>query len=214
MALQIFKQLKVTSVLLTALISLSACEMKNGWELPEFTPLHEKERSDWTELKRVNYAAADVMYQRAKPQLYRFHKVELIELNNVGEPIAEGPAPITWLVPQQIGNRLAQLGLKVDQPNKTPMNSAHMRSEGTFPLQLVPTGAVKPVQTKRSRGHIYVEGEYVYLEDEILVSLRLVDGTRNTILSSIEYDLDVDADMFALINPAAKDRMFSSGWMY
>ena len=199
---------------LCAVTSLAACEMKKGWDFPEFTPLNQKERSDWTELKRANYAAADVMYQRAKPQLQRFHKVELIALNNVGESIAEGPAPIMWLVPQQIGDRLAQLGLKVEQPNKAPMNSAHMLSQGTLPLQLAPTGAVKPVQTKRSYGHIYVEGEYAYLEDEILVSLRLVDGTKNTILSSIEYDLDVDADMFALINPAAKDRMFSSGWMY
>ncbi len=188
--------------------------MKEGINLPKFTALHHNDRSDWTELKRANYAAADVMYQRAEQHLHRFHKVELIALNNVGEPIGEGPAPIMWLVPQQIGDRLAILGLSVEQPNKAPQNSSHMRANGTLPLQLAPTGAVKPYTQKRSNGHIYVEGEYAYLDDEILVSLRLVDGTRNTILSSVEYDLDVDADMFTLINPAAKDRMFSSGWMY
>ena len=207
------------ALLTLPMVLLSGCATKEGWEgwelpdLPKFTPLGSQERADWTSIRRANYAAADVLYQRAEQYLDRFHKVELVKLNNLGEPLAEGTAPIAWLVPQQVGSRLAHLGLNVDQPKKAPLNSADKRADGTLPLQLVKTEAVKS-QPKRKPGHLYVEGDYIYLEDELLVSLRLVSGRTNNILSSIEYDQDVDANMFALINPAAQDKMFSAGWMY
>ncbi len=197
-----------------AVLVLGGCEMKQGWNLPEFTSLGTKERADWTHIRRANYAAADVLFQRAGKKLDRFHRVELIRLNNLGEPLAEGVAPIEWLVPQQVGNRLAILGLKVDQPKKAPMNAADKRADGTLPMQLFDQGYVKPVVTKREYGHLYVEGDYAYLEDELLVSLQLVDGTKNLILSSVEYDMKVDPNLFMLLNPMENDRLFDSGWMY
>lgn len=193
-------------------LTMTACFNKE-WKLPEFTSLQSTDREDWTFLRRANYAAADVLYQGAKSKLGKFHRVELIKLNNLGEPIAAGTAPIAWLVPQQVGNRLAQLGLPVEQIEKAPMHAADKRADGTLPLQLTEKYSGTKYLQKREAGHLYVEGDYAYMQDEILVALRLIDGRTNMVLSNIEYDLDVDANMFVLIDPTKGDRMFSTGWM-
>ncbi len=199
-------------VLMGMVFLLGGC-LNKEWKLPEFTSLQSTDRTDWTHLRRANYAAADVLYQGSKPKLNKFHRVELIKLNNLGEPIAEGTAPIAWLVPQQVGNRLAQLGLPVEQIQKAPLNAADKRADGTLPLQLTEKYSGTKYSTKREAGHLYVEGDYAYMQDEILIALRLIDGRTNMILSSIEYDLDVDANMFVLLDPAKGDRIFSTGWM-
>lgn len=184
-------------------------------EFPQFTSLTGgDERKDWTELRRANYAAADVLFQRAQGRLNPQNKVQLVQLVNLGEPLGNGTPALMWLVPQQVGNRLAQLGLNVQQPDKAPLNSADKRATGALPLQLVNNASVLPAGQVRKPGMVYLEGDYAYMDDELLISLRLIDGRDNRILSTAEYDLAVDADVLTLIDPASSDRIFGTGWMH
>lgn len=176
-------------------------------------------KADWTPLKQQNYAAADDLFQKAQKRLNRTTPVKLIRLNNIGGPIGDGlggEPPISWIIPQQIGGRFAEVGLAVTQPSAIappPGQSPH-RVNGTMPLQLLPNGSVGNPPAIREAGRFYLEGDYAYLRDDLLVSLRLIDGRTNQILATSDYNVDVTADIYALLDAKTSGGgIFGSGWM-
>jgi hypothetical protein len=195
-------------------VFMMACTPTISSKLPKLTALTgEKEQADFSAMQRANFAAADKLFQEASSRMDPSYRVQLVQLNNLGEPLAEGTPAIAWLVPQQVGQRLARLGLKVQQPQKAP-SAAEQKASGALPLQLTNKGHVMTAQSSpRQAGQVYVEGDYAYMNDEIFVSLRLVGGRTNNILSSADYTMPVNADLYSLIDPRATDRIFGSAWM-
>ena len=186
------------------------------FSLPKLTSLNlnHEERRQYIELQRKNNAAADLLAQRAANRMDQSYRFEMVKLVNLGEPLYEGTPAIEWLIPQQVGARLSQLGYSVKQPMHAPTSGSSAKTAGTLPMQLTNTAKVSPhSHPHRHAGWVYIEGEYAYLNDELLVILRLVGGRTNTILSSVSYDMDVDADLYQLLDPRATDRIFGSAWM-
>ena len=172
------------------------------------------EKTDWTDLRRTNHAAADQLFQSAQSQttLNASRKIHLVQLNNLGTPPESGIAPISWVIPQQIGNRLAALGLNVLQPRVPPTTFSSQTDN--IPLHMTQAASIETPYQDRVAGDLYLEGDYIYMRDSVLVSLRLVDGRENTLLSTMEYSLPVNADTYALLDARnEKARMFDDSWM-
>ena len=171
-----------------------------------------EEQTDWTDLRRTNHAAADQLFQQAQNSVYSTQKIHLVQLNNLGTPPSSGVSPISWVIPQQIGNRFTSLGLKVVQP-RTPSTTFSSHNQN-IAKHLTQAARVETSHSQRIPSDLYLEGDYIYMSDSILVSLRLVEGQENTLLSSIDYSIDVNADTYFLLDAESDDsRIFHDKWM-
>lgn len=161
-------------------------------------------------LRLLNATAADTLFYDAGNVLNTGSRIALVRLTNLGEPFDEdrpsAVAPLALIVPQQVGNRFAQLGLAVAQPEPTapqPGMSLRLANPADTVIDAGP----------RAAGQTYLEGDYIHLRDQVYVTLRLVDGRDNRLLSSTEYVFELTSDLFPLLDPSEAGGMFGTRWM-
>lgn len=135
-------------------------------------------------LAEKNYAAADYLMQAGANFIKKSDDVKAVALQNVAEP--QLSTRIGRIIAQQTGERLMQLGYRVD------LTDVSANVENDFPY------AAAPVDRQPD---FVLSGTYLNAKSKVDVKLRLVNARTGAVVALFDYGLPMSHEVQRLTKP-------------
>ncbi len=175
--------IKMTALILFVGLSLQACGA---------TPILHAAKNKastmlWGEdvnLIERNYAAADYIIQQAKSYIGQYELIQVQHLTSLDHPKLR--SDFDSIVPLQVGERLMQLGYRVDLSDVSQSaDASYHANQG------------------QSADH-YLTGTYAKLSPGLQLNLRIVNRRTGNVIGSFSYQLPFNSDIEKLAEPKAQ----------
>ena len=165
--------------LISVLFVLSACQpMVMGGASLGIQHIKLFENPD-INLKAKNYAAADYLVGQAHTFLDQGDVIEVTPLLNIDDP--ETPADIATMIPEDIGERLIQLGYRAD-------------------MDAVATVPIDPIKSMPKRDYV-LSGYYKSVSKKLTVNLKLTAVELGRVVATFDYVMPTNREIRKLSKP-------------
>lgn len=187
----------LTMLAALAALGLPACRPDALTAMPAITDLQDF-MGEPQDITAANYAAADQLAYQSEANISRDTDILITPLYDMNDPSRD--YPFAYVIPQNIGTRLSQLGYSV-------------RLDGNAKPVVVPIDQNAPPSPARVRGwrqqQAMLGGSYTITGPDVLISLRLTElstaaGRENRggrLLGAYEYKLDKNMAVRKLLRP-------------
>ena len=170
-----------------AVLAISACQTPLFWA-GTIVGIGQSDKifAQKTNYKEKNYATADYLYQQAADFIERDDLMIVEPLTDTAQ--VGMSSTLGRLIPEQVGVRLSQLGIRID------LSQVQTTPEVNY---------LKPSITKGEKPDFVLTGSFTR-NDDVDVSMRIIDLNRDRIVATFDYQLPSNSDTRELAQPQPK----------